>query len=83
MALRGTRARSEAGAGVGVGVGVGAGVGAKAGHLHDLGHGAVRALGDELQAGQAPRRDHLGRGLHAAAAQLAGQRRTWQAGGAF
>lgn len=56
---------------------------AGAGHLHDLGHGAVRPLGQELQAGQAARRDHLGHGPQAAAAQLSSQRRTWRAGGAF
>lgn len=43
---------------------------------YDFWHGAVRPLGDELHAGQAPRRDHLGHGAHAAAAQLPGQRRT-------
>lgn len=51
---------------------------AGAGHLHDLGQGAVRPLGDELHAGQEPRRDHLGDGPRAAAAQLPGQRRTWR-----
>lgn len=39
-------------------------------------------LGDELHADQSPRRDHLGHGPQAAAAQLPGQRRTWEAGGA-
>lgn len=43
---------------------------------HDFWYGAVRPLGDELHLDQAPRRDALGYGPHAAAAQLSGWRRT-------
>lgn len=43
---------------------------------HDFWYGAVRPLGDELHLDQAPRRDALGYGPHAAAAQLSGRRRT-------